>query len=202
VPAPPDLPASFAAWTDPAGLAALVADCHHKEEHPPRDDEDRSALSCTLPWQQACVYDPCFTRLQECRGACGKTCGACDERCATTCDDCKGRCKGEACLAACAKTTATCKQACLGAVDRCGTGQCAARMKPCYADEKRKWVSHGCSWEKVSGCANACIDRLNECQGPACDDVMPKCRDACSAKYPGCDVSYAIMGSDPSRTEP
>lgn len=194
---PPPTARTFTAWTDPGAVEALTASC--RAPTPAREDRhgDRDALACALPWQQSCSYDPCFQKLQECRGGCAKTCDSCDASCATTCDDCKAGCKDAACRVGCATKTGECKQACLSTTDRCATGRCESESSACYAEQKRVWKSHGCSCKKISPCTERCMNVMSECKGDDCGDAFPKCTARCAARFPGCDVGYCIMGSEP-----
>lgn len=196
--AAPAPPASFVAWTDPAAIAALAADCHPEKPGWDYDKHDshEDPLSCTLLFEQSCSYDPCVNRLQGCREGCSKTCKTCDERCGKTCDDCAAKCTSapagaaqDTCRLACAKTTGACKQACVTAIDRCATGTCAAAMSPCYVNEKAAWRAHGCSCKKIAPCTEPCLGS---------GDKMAACLAACRAKFPGCDTGYCIMGTDPT----
>ncbi len=187
---------TFAAWTDDVATAEIAKSCHAK---PPRrgplQEGERDPLLCNLPWMQSCVYNPCHQKADECRGACGDTCRTCDDACANTCDSCKGGCKDDACRSACAKSTGVCKQACLTAIDHCGTADCSAVGRACYAEETRKWKSHGCSCNRIRPCTDKCLENAGKCTGD--EDCFGKCKSACAARFPGCDVLYCIMGSEP-----
>ncbi len=190
---------NFAAWTDPAATSALVQSCHAKTPRDgPLQEGERDALLCRLPWSQSCVYDPCFQRFQQCRVGCGQTCDSCDEGCAKTCDDCKVSCKDDGCRLACATKTGACKQACLVAIDHCSSAECAHIGKTCQSEEAQKWKSHGCSCAKIRPCTEKCVANAGKCTGD--EDCFARCRDRCTARFPGCDVWYCVMGSEPGST--
>lgn len=173
----------MASWSDTSAIDLLTADCAAKS--PARVDGEPDPLTCTLPLDQSCAYDPCFNRMGECRQQCARTCGTCDSACVTTCGGCKAACKDEACRRSCAATTGACKEACLGPLDRCSTAHCAATVKSCPKDEYRKWASNGCS----CSCTNQCIGKPAEVVGP--------CLDRCKARSPRCDIGYCITSEPP-----
>ena len=200
---PPEPPRAkgprFAAWTDSAAVAALTTSCHVLPPERPREQSyDRDPLACSMPWEQSCSYDPCFEKVQRCRGECGKMCGTCDDACTSTCDDCNAHCKDDACRATCAQTTGACKQACLTTVDHCAYADCSKEAKACVVDEKRKWLAHGCSCKKIEPCTSKCLGGMTTCGANCPDDYFKTCTDKCSKKFGGCDVMYCIMGSDPA----
>ncbi|MFO0638992.1 MAG: hypothetical protein U0183_07255 [Polyangiaceae bacterium] len=195
---PAVLPKGVAAWTEPAALAVLAVDC--RAEPAPRSEHDTTGpLSCALPFDQSCSYDPCFTKSEDCRAACGTTCQTCDQACVTTCGSCKATCKDEACTKECAAKTGACRQACLLTRDTCASAGCTEKERVCNAVEKRNWRAHGCSCKAISPCLQGCFDTKARCEERCanskddscwskCDS--PKCKDACRARFRGCDVDY------------
>lgn len=195
---PAVLPKGVASWTEPAALAVLAVDC--RAEPAPRGDSDTAEpLSCSLPFDQSCSYDPCFSKSEDCRAGCGTTCPTCDHACVTTCGSCKDGCKDEACIKACAAKTGACHQACLSARDTCASAGCTERERVCNAVEKRNWRAHGCSCKAIQPCLQGCFASKARCEERCanskddscwakCDS--PKCKDACRARFRGCDVDY------------
>lgn len=181
----------FSSWNDRAGIAWLAENCHAKAIPVWRDDQHGTVidpLSCDPPPEQSCVYDPCFTRKQDCREECGATCENCDDQCGLACDACKAACSSAACRTACARRTATCKAACLTANDRCASAGCTRKAKQCRVEEKQKWMANQCSFSRIEQCVQACHDEPD----------WNVCLDTCRTKFPGCDVRYTIVGSDPA----
>lgn len=205
---PAALPEGAAAWTDPAVVAALAVDCRAQTVHDsdaavdPIGARGQGALSCSLGFEQSCVYSPCFSKNEDCRGECSGTCRTCDETCVTTCDGCKAGCKDEACKRACAEKTGACRQACLTKRDHCATAECAEKERTCDAEEKRKWRAHKCSCRAIHPCLAACFAAKERC-GARCatsNDSQcwekcesSKCKDACAARFRGCDVDYCAL---------
>jgi hypothetical protein len=193
-PAPAPAPSTFSAWTDPGGVDALASDCHAASDAAPSESPD--PLACRLPFDQSCVYDPCFSRNQECRGECSRTCTSCDTACGGTCDTCKAGCKDDACRRDCAARAGACKQACLATLDHCSTGTCGqASVRACEKAEKAKWIAHKCSCRTAGACAEQCIHSSD-------DKAREACFAGCRARFPGCDLGYCLMGEEPTKEYP
>lgn len=205
---PAVLPKGVAAWTDPAAVDVLAIDCRAEPwtergvANGPALLPTQHALSCSLGFDQSCVYSPCFSKNEDCRGECTGSCRTCDEGCITTCDGCKVGCKDEACKKACAEKTGACRQACLSKRDHCATAECAEKERTCDVEEKRKWRSHKCSCRAIHPCLAACFaakERCSERCVTSKDDMCwekcenPKCKDACAARFRGCDVDYCAL---------
>lgn len=195
---PAVLPKGVAAWTEPAAIALLATDCH-AEPSPHGDGASADPLSCTLPFDQSCSYDPCFSKGEDCRAECGRSCQTCDQACVTDCGGCKSTCKDDACIKACAAKTGACRQACLLTRDTCSSAGCTEKEKACDALEKRKWRARGCSCKAIHPCIQSCFEAKTRCQdrcSKSKDDSCwekcesPKCKEACSARFGGCDVDY------------
>src|ERR1700733_14081371 len=135
-PPPSFLPNStFASWTEKNAVDDLAHDCTYggASGDPP------VPAQCTLPYEQACVYDPCHDVEETCRQTCSTSCASCDQKCVTTCGACEAACSDDACRLECGKRTGACKQASVEAVDKCSTATCARKAKACYPAEVRKW---------------------------------------------------------------
>lgn len=132
-----------------------------------------SPLGCGLPYDQACVADPCYHGAREdCRKACGETCATCGGACTVSCDRCKAGCKDDACRLRCATLCGQCKQDCLTARDRCGSATCTTTYEKCRTDLVSGWLKNNC--DAVCVGFNACWER---CQNRASEneDCMEKC---------------------------
>ena len=181
------------AWTDPAAIEGLTKSCSFAP--PPAPDSDSpDALSCALPMEQSCVYDPCFNKTQDCQGKCVDTCTSCGTACASSCDGCKSKCTDDACRRACATTCGSCRQDCLGARDKCSTAGCAAvGGDACYAAEKKAWKANGCTGicAKYNACAEKCTHNADDSTWDAC---RTKCGTSLGKK---CDFSYCPLYNPP-----
>ncbi|WP_394835595.1 hypothetical protein LVJ94_01530 [Pendulispora rubella] len=159
---------------------------------PTESDFEAHPLACSLPWEQSCVWNPCFTKQMACNSDCSKTCGSCEGTCANTCSSCKSSCAagaaGDACRRACASTTGSCRQACLARRDKCATAECIGAAEVCEKDEKVKWKKNGC-WgicPKLQACWAPCFDESK----PHTAKESKACADACNRRFPKCDTVY------------
>ena len=195
----------FSSWTDDAGVAALALDCHDGDDPDPSGGQ--SSLSCTVPFEQSCVYDPCFEKASDCHRACGKTCGVCDDACVSTCSQCAKPCADDACRRACAVTTGACKEECLKTHDRCASGTCGEAAIACETIEKSRWKKAHCACSKIFPCTSRCEHVQHACEikctnasPPECFDrcttAWDACRDRCAKESPGCDITYCTFGAD------
>jgi len=168
-----------------------VSDCHVSLDGP--NEEDPGPLACKLPYDQSCAYDPCYSKEQDCRGSCGKTCGTCDGACSRGCDACKRPCADDACRRDCASRAGVCKQDCRASLDRCATGGCAKNADACGTKVADQWRVHHCSCKKIRAeCTGECM------QGSINDATNAPCFARCRARFPGCDIFYCMTGNGPS----
>lgn len=173
----------IAAWTDPDVVRELARSCAFE---PPKSigPESPDPLACDLPYEQACVADPCWHRAREdCRKACGATCGTCGKACIASCESCKMSCADDACRTRCAEACGRCRQDCLTARDRCGSASCTGVYTKCRADLVSAWIKNNC--DGVCSAFDRCLER---CESKSGDD----CFETCRATVPGaktCDAN-------------
>jgi|GEM_PF-1566355 len=121
------------AWTDPAAVDRLAADCNFRPAPDPVTEAGSPLLCTTDIEQQSCNYDPCHENVDlPCRRGCGRSCTGCDTRCRGACGRCRASCHDEACVRACAASCGQCLQGCLTEKDRCLTAGCTARYQACF----------------------------------------------------------------------
>jgi hypothetical protein len=174
----------IASWTDPRAVAALANDCSLKVTNP--DTEEPDPLACDVPFEQSCVYDPCFEKGQTCKQGCSKKCASCDAACADHCATCRDACTDGACRQRCAASCGECKQSCLKSRDKCATAQCAQAELACGRAAKRAWAG--------AGCTGKCPE-INECLEPCAADNA--CNAKCQKRFKGCDIEYCMTGAPP-----
>lgn len=98
-PEPPRLvrradPSAWAsAWTDPAAVRRLAANCNYRPRAP-LGPEGGDPLHCATGIEtQSCELGPCFDTVSTpCRRACGRTCNGCDRSCRAACRQCRAAC--------------------------------------------------------------------------------------------------------------
>jgi len=164
------------AWTDPAAVERLAADCNFRPPPDPETDEGSPLLCATDIEQQSCSYDPCHENVDlPCRRVCGRSCTSCDTRCRGACGRCRASCHDEACVRACAASCGQCLQGCLTEKDRCLTAGCTARYQACF----RRSVSHFRSGPCLASCGR-CTDSC-----PAEDDQR-RCLWRCLSRDRAC----------------
>lgn len=175
---PPAAPGPWAsAWTDPAAVARLAADCNFRPAPDPETEEGSPLLCDTDIEQQSCSYDPCHENVdQPCRRVCGRSCTSCDARCRGACGRCRASCHDEACVRACAASCGQCLQGCLTEKDRCLTAGCSARYQECY----RRSVSH----YRNGPCLPSCSRCLHAC--PTEDENHQRCLSRCLIRDHAC----------------
>ncbi len=189
------------AWTDPPIVAGFSRDCDYVPEglDQPQNPQDVSPLSCTLEFDQSCVYDPCFNKGEDCKPMCVQTCGSCQKGCAGSCKSCKQKCKDDACIRACATGCGTCRQACLVTRDHCATGTCAQVARECRSTLRADWLKNGCPriCKAYGPCLSRCVHKNEKA-----DDAFAMCQQRCAPRLPpSCDLGLCPgefgMGIDP-----
>ncbi|MDB4932228.1 MAG: hypothetical protein JWM10_4712 [Myxococcaceae bacterium] len=162
------------AWTDPATVARLAADCNFRPPQVP-DAMTPDPLSCATGIDpQACSYEFCNETVGvSCRHQCVRACVDCDLRCRASCASCRASCRGPRCPRACAVGCGQCLQGCLGTQDRCMTAECTAQYRTCALRLAHHFRDGGC----VAECAS-CEVRCLRGDGP--------CLDACLARGRAC----------------
>jgi hypothetical protein len=184
---------TFVAWTDPAGVRALL-----RGVAIPDDDKDPRACNFQVP-QQSCIPNAEAVEW-DCKLECAKTCGECGTGCQSTLAACRAPCKGDgSCETACGQRAGACVQACLGTRDRCYTGECAKRV----ARYNERWrTNFGCKsklhpleiCKQTGACVQKCQEKVDPGKAPS-----DACVNACKKKHAdGCEqdfVDTATMGA-------
>lgn len=175
---PPAAPGPWAsAWTDPAAVARLAADCNFRPPPDPETDEGSPLLCATDIEQQSCSYDPCHENVDlPCRRGCGRSCTSCDARCRGACGRCRASCHDEACVRACAASCGQCLQGCLTEKDRCLTAGCTARYQACFHRSVLHFRNGPCL-ASCTRCGDAC---------PEGDENHHRCLSRCLIRERAC----------------
>lgn len=181
---------SFVAWTEPAGVRALL-----RGDPVPEDDKDPRACNFEVP-EQSCV--PGAEAVEwDCKVGCARTCNDCAAECRAALTTCRGPCKGDAsCETTCGQRTGACVQACLGTRDRCYTGECRRRVAH-YNERWRK--NFDCKSKlapleicnRTSACVEECQRKVDPSKAPS-----PACIGACKKKHAdGCAQDFLDMAT-------
>jgi hypothetical protein len=162
--------ASFVAWTDPAGVDALL-----RGQDLPASDKDPRGCNFDVP-EQSCIPGSAGVNWA-CRNDCASGCESCASDCRAKLAGCHER--------ACAAEPARCVQACLTTRDRCAS-QCVAQVA---AYEKEVRENYGCKDKRaaleICKRATAC---LATCDAKKTPDA---CRAACKKTHAaGCNEHF------------
>lgn len=176
---------SFVAWTDPAGVRALL-----RGATVPDDVADPRACNFQVP-EQSCIPNAEAVEW-DCKLGCAKDCGECATTCATTLTTCRGPCKGDgACDQRCGQAAGACVQGCLSSRDRCYTGECVKTVARYHEAWRTKFGCKGSGTpfqicERTHTCIDACQDKRDPSKAPS-----EACIDACKKKHAvGCEPHF------------